>query len=173
MSDAWKRLERETAKELKGERRKRGGDFSVSGSDVIHPLFEIECKKRKTISPFGSESLKSVTEATLYSKRTGYIKVPLGVCQTPGRPLKLCYIRLQDMVDLISRGIICLTNDIIIGIKLGDLGGCYNDDAKSREKFIEFRRDTKGKRDFQGKKFRKRKKVSGSSRRGVRKSRRS
>jgi len=50
MSNAWKALEREAARELGGKRILRGADFSVSSPDIFisdHPELKIDCKYRQ------------------------------------------------------------------------------------------------------------------------------
>ena len=155
MSQSWKNLERTTGKVLGGQRISRAGNYAQSDSDVAHDVFEIECKKRKTIYPFNGESIKSLTEAKAYSRRKGFTKVPLGVCQTTGKPLKLCYLRLCDLIDLVNAGVLEATA-VPVGITLDDLGGIYSGQHYSGKP-----------RNFQGKGFRKRKEDRGSDNRRI------
>lgn len=73
-SQAWKNLERQTAKELDGRRITRGGNFAVSDVDVVvdaHPELRIDCKYRTSHS---HHSLMAAIERK-YCARPGDVPV--------------------------------------------------------------------------------------------------
>ena len=91
-SQAWKALERKAAKKLGGVRNKRGADFSKTAPDVEHPLFAVECKKRKALPALLRKGLE---QAARYSK-----KPPLLVLEERFKKTSLVVLKLNDFCDL-------------------------------------------------------------------------
>jgi len=89
----WKNLEKKTAKMLNGKRNSRGNDFSLSISDVEHPLLSIECKYRKKISSFLKDGLK---QAEKYYPE----KIPALVIKEKNMRGELIILRLSDFQGL-------------------------------------------------------------------------
>lgn len=94
-SQAWKSLERETAKMLDGKRVSRGGDFSQSLPDVWHVKYGIECKYRKTLPKLITDGLK---QAKLYNNS----KIPLLVLKEKGKHDTIVCLSLKHFVELTS-----------------------------------------------------------------------
>lgn len=100
-SEAWKSLERNTAKALGGERIKRGGDFSESAPDVLipgHPEFRIDCKYRS--GGFAHHSLLRECRDK-YCKEKGDIALIV----TKGRSERgaVVSLSLEDFAELLSQ----------------------------------------------------------------------
>jgi len=89
----WKNLERKAARVLGGKRNSRGMDFSLSMSDVEHPLLSIECKYRKKISGFLKDGLKQ-------AERYAPGKIPVLVLKEKGMRGELTVLRLSDFQRL-------------------------------------------------------------------------
>ena len=94
MSDNWKNLERKAAKILEGKRNSRGMDFSLSMSDVEHPLLSVECKYRKKISGFLKDGLQ---QAQKYAPE----KIPVLVLKEKHMRGELAVLRLSDLKALL------------------------------------------------------------------------
>jgi hypothetical protein len=91
----WKNLERKAATILNGKRNSRGMDFSLSMSDVEHPLLSIECKYRKKISGFLKDGLK---QAEKYAPE----KIPVLVLKEKGMRGEFIVLRLSDFQRLLG-----------------------------------------------------------------------
>jgi hypothetical protein len=93
MSVAWKRHERETARQLNGQRNSRGADFSQSIADVEHSLFSIECKYRKQLPQWLREGIE---QASQYDQN----KLPVLVLKEKGTRGSLVVLRMKDFSAL-------------------------------------------------------------------------
>ncbi len=103
-SQAWKNLERETAKALGGRRVLRGMDFSQSATDVIvddFPQLKIDCKYKK--NGFSHHSLLDEIEDKYCQDILGP-HVPVAVLVTKsGREVGACVtMRLGEFVGLLQ-----------------------------------------------------------------------
>lgn len=92
----WKSLERKAAKTLDGKRNIRE-DFSLSISDVEHPLLSIECKYRKKISGFLKDGLR---QAEKYHPE----KIPVLILKEKNMRGELVILRLTDFQSLFIDG---------------------------------------------------------------------
>ena len=99
MSDRrWKRLERDVAKKLGGQR------IPVTGvradADVLTPLFACQVKSRARLPKWLPEWLSGVTYTAAMTGRTGIL-----VLHTPGQELDdaVVCLRMRDWVELHGR----------------------------------------------------------------------
>ena len=95
MGRAWKDLEREVAKYMRGKRYVRI-DYSESAPDVLHPKFSIECKYRAKL-PY------LFTQGMVQAKRYDPEKVPLLVTKQKGSNISeaIVCIYFKDFINLV------------------------------------------------------------------------
>ena len=94
--EAWKDLEKDTAKILKGKRNLRGADFSQSMADVEHPILSIECKYRKKISEFLKDGIR---QAESYAPD----KIPVLILKERYQHGAFIMLKLKDFEDLFGK----------------------------------------------------------------------
>lgn len=98
-SQAWKNLERKTAKRLGGKRITRGADFSVSALDVEHKYLAIDTKYRQAWG-FISYYDKLVEDTRRLYK--GQDKIPVLIVKKARRRGEFVIVSLEDFLKLIK-----------------------------------------------------------------------
>lgn len=95
-SNAWKDLERATAKLLGGT---RGITKGFSAPDVEHEFYSIECKHRKKLP-----ALIISAYAQAKSNAKGTEKIPLVVFHEAGSSLRMVILDIKDFIKLTAEG---------------------------------------------------------------------
>lgn len=98
-SQAWKNLERKTAKQLGGKRITRGEDFSISALDVEHRRLAIDCKYRQKWG-FVAQYDKLVADTRRLYK--GQNKIPVLVVKKARRRGEFVIIAMTDFLQVIK-----------------------------------------------------------------------
>ena len=105
---SWKRVEREVAKTLGGERVPVPGRARGSEPDIEHSLFAIEVKTVKTIDARTKKAFAQADAARDYcKKKTGKSKISLVVEHQDRTDYgdSVVKIRLKDFAELVETGL--------------------------------------------------------------------
>ncbi len=93
---AWKDLERVCARRLGGQ---RAGPTGRKGSDVLHPLFAIECKERKVLPTWLLDAMSQSVGAAQVDQTAIVVLHQLGARHDND----LVVMRLRDFEDWAGR----------------------------------------------------------------------